>query len=180
MVDSLSATLAAEIYKVFLAAAARVIRSEEGAITAYDGDRVMAVFLGSSQCSTAARCALKINWAVKNILTPSLRSHYPQSAPKHEIKHRVGIDKSKRLVARTGVRGGNDLVWVGRAANYAAKLAAVPDEGHASFITKRVFDSLDERSKFGGNPKRLMWEERSLGGLGETTVYRSNWWWSLA
>lgn len=180
MVDSMKDTLSAEIYKAFLAAAARVIREEGGEITAYDGDRVMAVFLGDSQCSTAARCGLKINWAVKNIVQPSLRTKYPQSAPKHEIKHRVGIDKSAILVARTGVRGGNDLVWVGRAPNYAAKLSAQDDVGYYTFITKKVFDSLSEASKYGGDPKRLMWEERAVAGLTETTVYRSSWWWSIA
>ena len=33
----------------------------------------------------------------------------------------LGIDTSKLFVARTGIRKSNDLVWVGRAANYAAK-----------------------------------------------------------
>jgi class 3 adenylate cyclase len=37
---------AAEMYKTFLHCAAKVIRSEEGVITAYDGDRVMAVYIG--------------------------------------------------------------------------------------------------------------------------------------
>src|SRR5690349_19771976 len=40
---------AAEIYKTYLYCAARIIRSEGGAITSYDGDRVMGVFVGDSQ-----------------------------------------------------------------------------------------------------------------------------------
>ena len=42
LVDSYQAAFAAEIYKCFLACAARIIRSEGGEITSYDGDRIMA------------------------------------------------------------------------------------------------------------------------------------------
>src|SRR5258707_283753 len=41
LVDNFRPFFAAEIYKSFLACAAKIIRSEGGEITAYDGDRVM-------------------------------------------------------------------------------------------------------------------------------------------
>src|SRR5229473_6685001 len=40
---------AAEVYKTYLRCAASIIKSEKGIVTAYDGDRVMAVFLGDSK-----------------------------------------------------------------------------------------------------------------------------------
>ena len=61
LVDSQSQWFAAEIYKMYLASAARVIRNEGGEITAYDGDRIMAVFIGDSKNSSAVKAALKIN-----------------------------------------------------------------------------------------------------------------------
>src|SRR5438874_228855 len=45
LVDVYPATFAAEIYKTFLACAAKIIKDEKGVVTAYDGDRVMGVFL---------------------------------------------------------------------------------------------------------------------------------------
>ncbi|WP_246777033.1 hypothetical protein [Microvirga sp. VF16] len=36
-------TLSAEIYKTYLYCAARIVRAEGGAITSYDGDRIMGV-----------------------------------------------------------------------------------------------------------------------------------------
>src|SRR5437016_13452535 len=45
LVDSYERSFAAEIYKAYLRCAATIINSEKGTITAYDGDRVMAVFL---------------------------------------------------------------------------------------------------------------------------------------
>jgi len=45
----------AEVYKCYLSCAAKIIKAGGGSITAYDGDRVMAVFLGDSKNSSAAR-----------------------------------------------------------------------------------------------------------------------------
>src|SRR4051812_47613403 len=46
LVESRSQRFAAEVYKVFLHSAAKIIRQHSGVITAYDGDRIMAVFIG--------------------------------------------------------------------------------------------------------------------------------------
>lgn len=173
LVDNHTRLFAAEIYKTFLLCAARIIRSEGGVITAYDGDRIMSVFIGDSKNSTAARCALKINWAVKNIVQPALKVQYPKVD--YVLKHVVGIDTSEISVARTGIRGSNDLVWVSRAANHAAKLAAL--EGYPTWISKSVYDALNDKSKFGGQNKENMWVADTWNGL---RVYHSTYWWSLS
>ena len=116
---------AAELYKTFLYCAARIITSEGGTITAYDGDRIMAVYIGDIPNTSAARTALKINSCRLDIITPLMYKQYPSAT--YELKHVVGIDRSPLRAARTGARGANDLVWVGRAANYAAKLSSLPD-----------------------------------------------------
>lgn len=175
MVDSRSADFSAEVYKSFLFCAARVIQSMGGVITAYDGDRVMAVFLGGSKNTSAVKAALKINWACKQIIQPAREKLYPSND--YRIHHTVGIDSSKLLVAKTGVRGSNDLVWVGRAANWAAKLCAL-DHSHPTRITKAVYDNMNNEAKIGANGVN-MWEERSWTDMNNATIYRSTWWWSL-
>src|SRR5207248_4620847 len=80
LVDGYKQHFAAEIYKAYLHCAAKIIRSEDGVITAYDGDRVMAVFIGTSKNTSAARSALKINWAVKNIVNPALKDQYSDTS----------------------------------------------------------------------------------------------------
>lgn len=176
LVDSYKRPFAAEIYKTYLLTSCRIIRSDGGEISAFDGDRVMAVYLGSSKNSNAAKSALKINWAVTNVINPAIKKQYPNTS--FEITQAVGIDTSELFVARTGIRGSNDLVWVGRAANYAAKLCSLRNEGYSTFITEDVFSKLNETAKFGGSPKRNMWEKVIWREKG-LTVYRSNWWWSL-
>ena len=120
LVDGYKPAFAAEIYKTYLNCAAKVIRSEGGVITSYDGDRIMAVYIGESKNTSAARSALKINYTVTKIINPILKDCYPKTD--YLVKQVVGIDTSNLFVARTGIRGSNDLVWVGRAANYAAKI----------------------------------------------------------
>ena len=80
----------------------------------------MAVFIGGTKNTNAVTAALKSNYAVKKIIRRALQAVYTQK--NYALKHVVGIDTSQILVARTGVRGDNDLVWVGRAANYAVKV----------------------------------------------------------
>ncbi|MBZ5707438.1 MAG: adenylate/guanylate cyclase domain-containing protein [Acidobacteriia bacterium] len=176
LVDSYKDYFAAEIYKAYLVAACRIIRDNDGEITAFDGDRVMAVYLGDSKNSNAARSALKINWAVKKVIGPAVKKAYPDTS--FNLKQAVGIDTSALFVARTGIRGSNDLVWVGRAANYAAKLSAAKEAGHSSLITEAVFNKLNEKSKYGGEPRRVMWEKVMWREMG-ITVYGSNWWWEI-
>ena len=49
MVDEYKPYFSAEIYKAYLHCTAKIVRSEGGVITAYDGDRIMAVYIGDSK-----------------------------------------------------------------------------------------------------------------------------------
>jgi len=163
---------AAEIYKAFLRCAAKIISSERGVITAYDGDRIMAVYSEGAKNTAAVRSALKINYVRQEIIIPALRTQYP--AASYTPRHVVGIDTSKLFVARTGIRGSNDLVWVGRAANYAAKLAVL-SHTHPTYITGNVYSVMLDEVKFTSG--RAMWEEVMWNGV---AIYRSNWRWGSA
>lgn len=163
---------AAEIYKNYLYCAARIIAKTGGTITAYDGDRVMAVYLGDSKNTNAADAALKINWAVTKILKPAIKAKYPDN--KYVLRHKVGVDTSSLFVANIGMRGANDLVWVGNAANNAAKMATL-NSGYETYITGRIYDHMNKTSKFGGEPERNMWTNLGTSELGYQ-IYGSTWW----
>lgn len=176
MVDNHVNVVAAECYKAFLHCAAKIIRAHDGAITAYDGDRIMAVYIGDSMNSRAVRTALKINYAVREIVNPALTKQYAGTSL--HLKHVVGVDTSDLFVARTGVRGANDLVWVGRAANYAAKLSALP-HSHNTYITEDVFKVMADDCKTGGPNKTSMWEAVKWNTFDDRIIYRSNWTWRV-
>jgi uridylate cyclase len=176
LVDTKKWQFAAEVYRTYLYCAAKLIRAEGGVITAYDGDRVMGVFIGKTQSTPAARCGLKINYVVEKIINPALKVQY--SSSDYNVRHVIGIDTSGLRAARIGVRGGNDLVWVGRAANYAAKLANL-DSDKRTWITEAVFNQLHKSAKFGGANSALMWEEYNWSEMGGQTIYGSNWTWPI-
>lgn len=174
MVDQQSWLVCAEIYKTFLYCAAKIIRFQGGFITAYDGDRVMAVYIGERKNSRAALTALQINWSVHGIINPLFAEQYPQNT--YRLRHVVGIDTSKLHAARTGVRGDNDLVWIGRAANYAAKLTTL-DSAFSTWITDQVFSSLAEDAKtYEG---KSMWEPCIWKTMSNMRIHRSTWRWPI-
>lgn len=175
LVNTMEAAFAAEVYKTYLLCATRIITKNGGKITAFDGDRVMGVFIGDRKNTSAAKAALQINYAVSKIINPKLKEQYQGS--NFEVKQAVGIDSSKLFVARTGIRGSNDLVWVGSAANYAAKLCSLREGRYASFITEAVFNKMNDTAKYGGEPKRLMWEKRYWREL-DIHLHCSSWTWS--
>lgn len=171
-------TFVAEIYKCYLNCACRIIREKGGEITAFDGDRVMAVFLGNGMATNACRAALAINHAVVKLLNPKVREQYPSLPADFSIKQAVGIDMSPLLVARTGIRGANDLVWVGRAANIAAKLCSLREGNYATYITNDVHTAAENSVRTSNDGKSSIWETHPQK-VRNLTVYRSAWSWSL-
>jgi len=73
--------------------------------------------------------------------------------------HTVGIDVGKVLISKTGVRIDSDLVWVGPAANYAAKLNSFDglDSDYQIRVTEEVYSALSRACLVGvaGDP---IWE----------------------
>jgi class 3 adenylate cyclase len=173
MVDNYDWSFSAEVYETYLRCAAEVIRSESGVITAYDGDRVMAVFTGKSKNTSAVRCGLKINYAVEEIIRPALKAQYPST--NFTLKHVIGIDASQLRTARIGVRGDNDLVWIGRAANYAAKLTTLSEK--PIWITKSVYDCMHEDVKLSKGVN--MWESRTWTSMKNLPIYCSTYRWII-
>lgn len=174
MVDKKKWEFSAEIYKTFLHCAAKIVKAESGDITAYDGDRIMAIFIGDNKHDRAARAALKLRWAVLNIIQPLMKEQYSTD---FVIAHTVGIDVSDLRAVRTGVRGDNDLVWVGRAANYAAKMTTLSSD-YPTWISKAVYDGLS--SSLRTSNSQSMWEARTWSAMNNMSIYRSNWNWAIS
>lgn len=167
MVDKFKNWFAAEIYKTYLYCCARIITAEGGTVTAYDGDRIMGVFIGDEKENDATRTALKIKWAVDEIIMPLLKERY--KGTDFTLNHVIGIDASPLYVAKTGTRTANDLVWVGRAANYAAKLSSLP--ASYIYITAAVFNKLKDGLK--NSKGNAMWRAVTWNTFNNATIYRT-------
>jgi class 3 adenylate cyclase len=176
LVANKAATYAAEVYKCYLHCASKIIQRYNGVITAFDGDRVMAVYIGNSKNTNAVRSALAINHAVTEIINPRIEAQYPGRA--YFVRQAVGIDTGLLLVGKTGVRRSNDLVWVGTAANIAAKLCALREGGYRTWITEAVYDCMHADVTIAGQEN--MWAKRSWTAHGGMTIYGSAYSWAVA
>jgi adenylate cyclase len=171
--------IAAEVYKSYLLGTSKLIKANGGQIRSFDGDRVMGIFIGDYKNSNAAKTALKINYFFTHILEPKFLAFYPRlTQSPFTFAQSVGVDTGSIRVARAGVRNDNDLIWVGRAPNVAAKLSSIREPGFTSYLTADVYQKLNDASKLfnGGN----MWEQRTWANgtaYGTSTIYRSSWWW---
>jgi len=175
LVDQFTNEFAAQIYKAYLRCAARIIKKEQGTITAYDGDRIMAVYRDETKNDLAVRSAMKINYAVREIINPLLKKKYPEKD--YQLKQVIGIDTSELFVARVGVKNDSDLVWVGRSANYAAKLCNLDD--YSTYITGDVFDTMSDSVKYSSKDKELMWTKLIWKARDNKTIYGSSWQWDI-
>lgn len=174
-----SRELTAEIYKAFLACCSKIIILRGGSVRSFDGDRIMGVFIGDWKNTNAAKAALNIKYVFQEILIPTFKNQY-ESFRNGTVKlnYSVGIDTSTVIVTQAGIRNNNDLVWVGRAPNIAAKLSSIRENGYNSYITKAVYDSLLPEAKT-STDGRPMWESRTWTGQPANlqSIYRSNWHW---
>lgn len=170
-------SVAAKVVRAYLSSMTRLVNANEGTVRSFDGDRVMGVFIGGSKNSNAAKCALQMKYVVTKQLRPQAKAKF-SSLKNFEIAHGVGVSTSEMLVVRGGVRGSNDLVFVGSAPNIAAKLSGIRDGSYYSYIDWEVYKRLGKKSKY-GKDDRNMWTATSRTLAGEKwDLYKSSWIWT--
>ncbi|QCO55232.1 adenylate/guanylate cyclase domain-containing protein [Pseudorhodobacter turbinis] len=166
----------AKIIRAFLEISTRLIVAHGGAIRSFDGDRVMGVFIGGTKNTSAALCGREIHWSVRNILAPKAKAKFESIRNNSiEIRHCVGIDTGDVRAVRSGVRDHNDLIWIGRAASFSAKLSDLRDPPYHTYISSRTYGSLLDSAKLVDGKNAWTSTKFTFAGK-EETVYKSNHW----
>ena len=174
--------IASEVFKAYLNAVTKIIRSNGGHIRSFDGDRVMGVFIGDWKATPAVQSGLQIQGFFKDFLAPRFREFYGDRVSSVNFNQTVGIDRSPVHVVRTGIRRNNDLIWVGRAPNVAAKLSNIRDANYKTLITPSVFDILAPMGKIGQPSGLSIWTQLSWtagAAYGVPLIYGSGWTWAI-
>ncbi|MFH8470640.1 adenylate/guanylate cyclase domain-containing protein [Streptomyces sp. NPDC017991] len=172
--------VAGKVIRASLRTASTIIKACEGEIRSYDGDRVMGIFIGGSKNTNAARAALRINYAMEEIVQPALYAKLPTLERDGYIPRMcVGIASGEAFISRAGVRGSSDLVSIGRAPNVAAKLSDIRQPGrYRTYITAQVYNRLQDKVKVSKGTN--IWNSyRDAVGGEQMTIYRSTYWLSL-
>ncbi|WP_233716412.1 adenylate/guanylate cyclase domain-containing protein [Mycolicibacterium vinylchloridicum] len=181
--QSLYKETAAKIIRAFVNSTTRILRNFGGEIRSFDGDRVMAIFIGEDKNWNAVRAAFAINWAVIEVIRPAIKSNWSDGEDFCNIGHRVGIDTGESLIVRGGARNNNDLISVGGAPNIAAKLSDLK-QGHTTYVTDRVIGELTEdllyydSNGYRQNCWSKLYSRVEIGGT-LNTVYGSNTYWGI-
>ena len=165
----------ARIFKSFLYAMARIARSRGGEIRSYDGDRIMVVFPPdrsnqNDACNLAVRTGMEMGWFFDEILVPKLREY------DNSLAFGVGIAFSPMLAARVGLTknpDNNDIVFIGRSANLAAKLSDEGGRPNYLWIDQETYRRLDDEWKYdspssSGRMRRSIWEPRRINFAGKS------------
>lgn len=163
----------AKVIRAFLDTSTRLIRAYGGEIRSFDGDRVMGVFVGQTPRTNATKCAREIFYTVEYILGPKASRKF-QSISKNNIKVKcgVGVDYGKSRAVRAGIRNSNDLIWIGRPPNMAAKMSDIRKYPFCVYIHADVYGVLGDADKFVSG--KNIWEERNYALSGIThRIYRT-------
>lgn len=166
----------ARVIRAFLEVSTRLIREYGGEIRSFDGDRVMGVFIGGSKNSNATKCAREIHWSVRKILHVKASEKFKSIRDNGiQIRHCVGIDTGEVRAVRSGVREHNDLIWIGKAASFSAKLSDIRDDPYLTYISSRVYNNMSDEAKHDG--KKNYWTKATFEFAGkQEQVYKSNYW----
>ncbi|MFD9029002.1 adenylate/guanylate cyclase domain-containing protein [Streptomyces parvulus] len=171
---------AGKVIRASLRTASTIIQKHNGKIRSYDGDRVMGIFIGDRKEDKAVEAAMKIKYAMEEMVKPTLYRKLPTLETGGFIPRMcVGIASGEAFIARAGVRGSNDLVSIGRAPNVAAKLSDIRERpANHTYITEQVYDDLGYDANYSGTNN--MWERHHADVGGERmTIYRSNYRWKV-
>lgn len=163
----------AKIIRSYLDTAVRLIRHHGGEIRSFDGDRVMGIFKSNSQNTSAANCARNIDWVVHNLINPKAKAKFKSISNNDiRIKHCVGIDTSEARAVRSGIRNNNDLIWIGKAPSFAAKLSDIREYPYEVYISNDSYNRLNESAKKNGTENVWVSSTARIAGKSHI-VYRT-------
>lgn len=178
-------TFAAKAIRMYLGGASSIIRHYGGHIKSFDGDRVMGVFAGKSMRNDAVKAAFAIQWLVREVINPQVKTRHERM--KNTIpwvtQHGIGIDAGPVFISRAGVRNRvgehnqNDLIFIGRAPNIAAKLSSLRgDQAGPIVITHDVFRYLKDEQKTWLNKTSAVWSAAKVEEVGpyKLNLYRTS------
>lgn len=135
------ANTSARLYEAVTGTLVRIADRFEADFIDIQGDGIFALFHGDRRYERAMCAAITIKAVSEKSIVPLVGQHFSDQFPRTGVK--VGMDASRLLVKKVGVRGKNEPVWAGRAVNWATKAAQAAD-AHELIVTRRVFQHFED------------------------------------
>lgn len=173
---------AAKMVKGYFDGAVRIIGQNSGQVRSFNGDGMLALFLGDLRFHNAVKAAMQVEWFAGNILRPRIDRYFENNraamGQKLGFEIGCGLDDSSIFAVRVGIRGTNDVAWVGKGTNTAAKLASKVAQPQSIGITREVYSHLDRTYTYDSGVH--MWSEESFEEIGgQVRAIRTTDYWSI-
>jgi uridylate cyclase len=173
---------AAKMMKAYFSGAVKIINDNGGRVRSFNGDGMLALFMGGTRTSPAVKSAMQVDWFVGNALQPKFRRYFANnlSALGNALGFEIGcgIDDGTIFAVKVGIRGTNDVAWVGRCTNTAAKLSNLGKGARNIYITGIAYDRLHDWAKLSDSGIN-MWSPMNfmeLGGSSRGVRSTAHWW----
>jgi len=131
-----------KIHKAFLRSVIHCIEKGDGHFRSFNGDGLLAFFIGDNAASKAVRAAMEIKGFVLEM------NKILNNNEKKSIDFGIGIAQGKVLVAKSGKSGDDqtkqDLVWIGVAVYVAVELSELGNSPYNIWISHNVRKSIGE------------------------------------
>lgn len=175
---------AAKMLKSYFEGCVRIVTTNGGVVRSFNGDGMLALFVGDRRADNAVKAAMQMKWFVQMILWPKFNGYFAANqtarGARLDFSFGAGIDDGDIYAVRVGIRGTNDVAWVGRCTNTAAKLSNVLHRPHNIAVTRLVYGQLAASRKLSSGKPMWTADEQwgEFGGVKRayrTTSYR----WSI-
>lgn len=172
----------ARIYKAFHYCMVEAIKSKNGSVRSFDGDRVMGIFTGDRKVNNAIEAAKRMKGLKVDILSPKIKAKYKNE--NFDIGIGIATGLSMSIKAGQGYDINNrDLVWIGDAPNLGAKLSDISIKPNNIHICSTSFSSLIDKHRWyidSYGTKKDMWKQKEIIFRGKTfKVYSSSWYYHI-
>jgi len=171
--------LACRAHKAFLYAASKCIRNESGELRSFNGDSVLAFFMGEDAAKRAVRSAMKIKCAVITIINPIL-----EEKEKKKLNFGIGIGQGEIMVVKSGVHGEEiyqDLIWIGWPTYHAFEYGNMAKSPRNIWISKNIWNAIkDDNSMIYSNGENMwVYSDDHEFSFGKVRVYKTSYYWNL-
>jgi class 3 adenylate cyclase len=167
-----------KIHRAFLLALTHCVEKRDGHMRSFNGDGIMAFFVGENSASRAVRAAMDTKGFIYR-LNESLKSK-----GLNPIDFGIGIAQGPIMVAKSGKAGDDftkqDLIWVGLPVYMGVELSDYARSPRNIWISNNVRTSIGKEDYLGvvyddnGNSKWVK-ETRNFKSVGEKEVRATSW-----
>lgn len=155
--------------KAYFSGAVRIVNANNGYVRSFNGDGMLALFRDERRSNNAVKAAMQAKWFVRDILQPRFERYFESNRQAFgaSIGFDIGcgLDDGGIYAVKVGIRGTNDVAWVGRCTNTSAKLSNLAGSPRSILITRAVYERLAGSRKLSNGTH--MWSDefsREIGG----------------